>query len=184
MPEIAQSIVDEVQAVADHTQSEAWRYEVRNGRVYEIRAYPRPRSSGERAPVPLDDREGTLHERDGKILRCRASAVDIQSGRRFSSLFESGFEEARRLHPEDEEAPIVPSVREGLRHAGEALDDGLVRPPGHLREWVSQSRRRGLRRYDDDFVPVEFEWVEDEVANLGADPIIRERDDLDVEYPE
>lgn len=162
---IAQSIVDEVQAHADAHQAEAFRFEVRGDTVYEITAWPRPRSKGKKLPVPTDDREGTYHKDDDTVYECRAFAVDLASGDTYEKLYD----EAEKL-------------RETLVHPG-------TEPSAELIEFANASRKHSLRRYaashplvkQDAFVPVELRWVVVDDPGLGRKPQVRERDDLDVE---
>ena len=71
------SIIEEVQKAADDTQSIAYRYEDwEDGSRLEIRCFPTPRSSGETAPAPSLEVEGTYHlTKDGRVFECQAKVV-------------------------------------------------------------------------------------------------------------
>lgn len=176
---VAQSIVDEVQAAADATQSEAYRFEVRGDKVYEVRAWPNPRSAGGRPPVPTPDAEGTLHDGDdGKVLRCRALAVRLTDDGRVAERRDSLLE---AVDPEEDPEGRSHRLVEGFHVEPVEREDETLAPPPELADWAGGSRRRGLRLYEQGWVPVEFEWAEDPEAVVGREPVVRERDDVDVE---
>lgn len=174
---IAQEIIDEVQAVADSCQFPAFRYEVRNGKTFEIRAYPKPSFEGERQPIPTPDTEGHIHSGNGRISRCVAVAVDLASKEETTRLFSIETEKDDK----GVERPTAVLKSEYLR-AGEQRKDGTLAPDSELREWANASRRRSVRRYGDDFVPIEYRWVDvDEDVKVGKKPEIIERDDIDIQ---
>lgn len=177
---IAQDIIDEVQRVANEAQYPAYRYEVRNGKTYEVKAYPKPTYTGERQPVPTPDSEGHLHDGNGRMSRCVAVAIQLENGK--------PVDEATRLYDletdkgeDGVERPRAVFKESFLRPAAKR-DDGTLTPDDELREWVNASRRRSVRLYGDAFVPVEYKWIDvEEDIKIGAKPEVIERDDLDVE---
>jgi hypothetical protein len=57
-----EKIIEEVQAAANATQSEAYRYEdYADGSRLEIRCFPKPWSKGEKAPRPAPSVAGSFH---------------------------------------------------------------------------------------------------------------------------
>lgn len=135
-----QEIIDEVQAAADQTQSEAFRYEdFPDGSRVEIRCYPKPRTTGEFAPVPSDDCEGCLHKTDdGRLFR--AVAKPVNSGRIRGSV------------NRDKETGM-------LMIKGHELDSDH-QPPAEVSEWASEEPTRSLRFFENVVVPVELSWEE------------------------
>lgn len=108
-----EDIIGEVQAVADQTQSEAYRYEdYADGSRLEIRCVPTPRSSGEFAPAPHSDLEGTLHQTDdGRLYKLAAKIADVKGDEEKLRLWADETDRGLRLVNKDEtgeEQELVP----------------------------------------------------------------------------
>lgn len=78
-PQTLQDVVAEVQAVANHTQSEAWHlHPAGDGSIVEIRCAPDPKFRDE-LPEITQDSDGFLAEKGGKLYKAIPVAVETGS---------------------------------------------------------------------------------------------------------
>lgn len=152
---IAKNIIEDVQTLADHTQAEAYRYEMDGDKVIEVRCYPTPRFENEQ-PVPTEEREGMLSRKGGKLYRAKASIPDdAPKGKVKVTQNEAGDDVLR--------APqhVLDFANESRRHGVRLIDQAADQPTA---------------------VGVRFDWVEldpERAPAVGESPDLIERDDID-----